>query len=560
MPRSVALKVLSLCCLLLLCSCSDDDKEVADAGLDATADLPPKSQWTPCPKTRFEAEGKTCVGANHCELGGSCSPGDSCGCKNGKWYCLHTDCGDRGVDMPLPDAKPPKPDSKVGDGSAKVDITPPPAGWGVPAGGSGAGVQGNGIAVDSAGNSLVTGHFKGQAAFGSTTLSSAAYDVFVAKVSPSGKFIWALKAGGSGSDYGYGIAADAKGGALVTGSFSGTATFGTLKLVGQAKSDAFVARLDAAGKWQWAVSLTGTGVNSGTAVTTDVTGNVLFCGAFNEKANIGFKTLTSTGKSEAFVAQLDAQGKIKWVVTAGGPSYDQCNGVAVNPGGDVLLAGSFWQTMTLGSVKLVSKGNADVFVAQLSSTDGKVKWVVSGGGLKNDHVHGLAADTKGNAHLAGTFIGPAVMGGSTLTGGSSANLFVARVTSSGSFSWAAAPGGSSPHFYDGVYHTIAAAPSGASLVTGAFTGSATFGKTAVTTKGMQEAFVVRVSDKGAFAGLALAKAAYSTGSTVGSGVALDAKGTAHVTGVFLDGPATFGKTSLTPKGKGDLFIWKTAVP
>lgn len=103
MSRSVGLWLITLLCVLL-CSCSDDNEGSTDAGLDAIVDLPPKSQWTQCPKTFFEADGKACVGANHCDYGGCAPPGNYCDCKQGLWYCLHINCPDRGPDMPLPDA------------------------------------------------------------------------------------------------------------------------------------------------------------------------------------------------------------------------------------------------------------------------------------------------------------------------------------------------------------------------------------------------------------------------------------------------------------------------
>jgi hypothetical protein len=87
-----------------------------------------------------------------------------------------------------------------------------------------------GIAVDASGNSYVTGGFEGTATFGSTTLeSSGSQDIFVAKLDNRGNWLWAKKAGGTDSDYGYGIAVDASGNSYVTGYFySATATFGSI--------------------------------------------------------------------------------------------------------------------------------------------------------------------------------------------------------------------------------------------------------------------------------------------------------------------------------------------
>ena len=92
--------------------------------------------------------------------------------------------------------------------------------------------DGQGIAVDSSGNSYVTGRFIGSATFGTgevneTILTSAGgSDIFVAKYNSSGALIWAKQAGGSEGESGRDIAVDGSGNSYVTGTYNGTATFG----------------------------------------------------------------------------------------------------------------------------------------------------------------------------------------------------------------------------------------------------------------------------------------------------------------------------------------------
>jgi len=56
---------------------------------------------------------------------------------------------------------------------------------------------------------------------------------------------WAAQAGGSSYDYGYGITSLSDGSSIVTGEFSGTASFGdtTLSSAGGEQDDVFIARL-----------------------------------------------------------------------------------------------------------------------------------------------------------------------------------------------------------------------------------------------------------------------------------------------------------------------------
>jgi len=113
---------------------------------------------------------------------------------------------------------------------------------------------GYGIAVDGAGNVYTTGHFYGTADFdpgpGTADLTSAGhYDIFVSKLEGSGNYVWAKSMGGSGPDYGYGIAVDGAGNVYPTGDFNYTVDFdpgpGTANLTSAGNSDIFVSRLGA---------------------------------------------------------------------------------------------------------------------------------------------------------------------------------------------------------------------------------------------------------------------------------------------------------------------------
>ncbi|MEI2724349.1 MAG: SBBP repeat-containing protein [Verrucomicrobiota bacterium] len=83
---------------------------------------------------------------------------------------------------------------------------------------------GTSIGVDDAGNSYVFGYFGPTITFatgepGQVALSAAANDLFLAKYDTDGNFLWAKQAGGSFSEYGYGIAVDGSGDSYVTGRY-----------------------------------------------------------------------------------------------------------------------------------------------------------------------------------------------------------------------------------------------------------------------------------------------------------------------------------------------------
>jgi len=109
--------------------------------------------------------------------------------------------------------------------------------------------RGMGIALDDAGNSFVTGVLGDAAAdFGPFTLTSAGGDdSFVAEYDNAGNVVWARSAGGTGSDRGFGIALDSGGNSYVTGLHSDMATFGSFTLTSAGDHDIFVAKYNGCG-------------------------------------------------------------------------------------------------------------------------------------------------------------------------------------------------------------------------------------------------------------------------------------------------------------------------
>jgi hypothetical protein len=107
--------------------------------------------------------------------------------------------------------------------------------WAKSAGGNYA-VNGGDLALDAVGNCYVVGNFSSDViTFGNFTLvnelANNTADLFVAKYDPSGDVLWAKSAKGNSEDAGVGIAADGKGGVLITGHYySSNLEFGFLSV------------------------------------------------------------------------------------------------------------------------------------------------------------------------------------------------------------------------------------------------------------------------------------------------------------------------------------------
>lgn len=225
---------------------------------------------------------------------------------------------------------------------------------------------GNSIVTDTAENILVSGAFSKKATFDDTTLKSAGdLDVFIAKYDPDGNLLWAQSVGGSGRDITYSIATDKADNVLVAGMFSRTANFSGVQLKAVGGKDAFVAKFTPDGTLAWALSIGGRGNDSVGGIASDAAGNVLLTGSFQGTLTVGKATLTSAGDSDIFVAALDPEGTLLSASAAGGTGRDNGYGIASDSRGGAYVTGSFTATAAVDGETLRSAGSDDLFIAKL---------------------------------------------------------------------------------------------------------------------------------------------------------------------------------------------------
>ncbi len=408
-------------------------------------------------------------------------------------------------------------------------------------------------AADFAGNVYVTGTFYGTAVFGATALSSTGNgDLFIAKLSPGGDWLWAKNSGGSAR--GYGIAVDAAANIYVTGCFGGTGTFGSTSLTSNGNNDVFAAKLDTNGNWLWVKSAGGVDPDYGWGIAVDAAANVYLTGHFWYTATFGATTLTSTSVSDIFIAKLDSSGNWLWARQCGGGVYgDYPLSIKVDILSNVYLAGCFEGTTDFGSTSLTSAGYSDIFVAKLNSA-GTWLWAKRAGGSNGDYAYGLALDASANAYLTGYYWYSTAFGTTNLTSSYSSDTFVAKLNSNGNWLWAKNTVGVSCGF------GIAVDSASNVYVAGEFWFSDTFGTTTLTCVGSSDIFAAKLDSNGNWLWAKQAGGASNDWVDMGYGIALDGANNILLAGYFA-GTAAFGNLSLAGEGYWwELFVAKLGLP
>lgn len=424
------------------------------------------------------------------------------------------------------------------------------------------------IAATDDGGAIISSYFQvAPVSFGSTTLAVAgSATLFAAKISSTGSWSWAVANTGTGSiGVTPSIAATSDGGAVITSYFYTAAiTFGSTTLaLSTASGTTLVAKVSNTGSWSWAAANTGTGVASGSpkiVATSD--GGAIVSNYFRTASiTLGATTLALAGINTAFVAKVSNTGSWSWAAanTGTGSVYTIGPSIVGTSDGGAIIAGLFQTAaVTFGSSSLGLTGTRNIFVAKVSNT-GSWSWASTntGTGSMNFSNPNMVATSDGGAIVTNTFQAAAITFGSTtlaLAGG--ITVFVAKVSSTGSWSWAAANTGTGT-FYTSVPSISVTSDNGAVIGAAFQTAAVTFGSTTVALAAGGLTFcIAKISSTGSWSS-ALAHSG-SGNSAATPVVATTSNDDAISASIFGTSTITLGSNTLSNYGSSTSFCVKVS--
>jgi Ca2+-binding RTX toxin-like protein len=318
--------------------------------------------------------------------------------------------------------------------------------------------QGVGIAVDGAGAAYVTGLTQDETTDFPTTpgaydeTHNGAFDAFVTKLEPTGAALsYSTFLGGSGIDFGFGIAVDG-GGAYVTGFTEADdfpTTAGAFDRTHNGLQDAFVTKLGPAGAAPLGYStfLGGSKDDIGFGVAIDGTGAAYVTGRTVD-ADTDFPTTsgafdeTHNGLDDAFVTKLEPTGAaLSYSTFLGGFGFDHGSDIAIDVTGAAFVAGRTSDAdadlpTTSGAFDETHNGDDDAFVTKLEPPGAALSYSTFLGGSDIDAGVGIAVDGVRAAYVIGltqddTTDFPTTPGAYDETHNGEADVFVTKLRPTG---------------------------------------------------------------------------------------------------------------------------------
>lgn len=424
--------------------------------------------------------------------------------------------------------------------------------------------EGRSITVDASGNSYVTG-----------VLGGFTDNAIIVKYDAAGNVVWSETINpSSGQVLGDHIEVDGGGNVYLCGSFSGPTDFdpgtGSYVLTPNNPHEIFLLKLNSSGNFVWAKQMGGHAFNTAASVSLDAGGNIFVTGTFDFSADFdpgtAVYTMTSAGQTDIFITKLDPSGNFVWAKRMGGTGNDYCFTIENDSNGNILIGGSFCQTVDFdpgpGTNNLTAAPSDfyEIFIAKYDPS-GNFVWAKQMYGPNGaDYCRSLAVDGSGNVYATGAFAstvdfnpGSAVQ---NLTAVGDQDIFICKLDYNGNFSWARGMGTPTQDYGKG----ISVDGNGNVFYTGAFSGAGDFdpgpGACIFTCNGTEDAII---SEFDQFGNFEWATQISGSDRDEGNYVVPDAAGNIYAVGFFMN-TADFDPCStvynMTSFGQYDIYTVK----
>lgn len=294
--------------------------------------------------------------------------------------------------------------------------------WAVPIGGKSnessvhTATDGDGNVVSSGTFSLAIDFDPGPGEF--VISSAAGNDVFVQKLDAAGNFLWAISFASvnflSTSD----IEVDSAGDIVVFGQFKGTVDFdpstNQLLKTAQGGTDLFIVKLSPMGQVLWVKTIGSDSEDYGSGIEAASNNDIVICGSYAGKIDFdpGQDSIwaISNGGRDIFVIKLTSQGDFVWGNSFGDSGeYHQefPTALALGPLGDIIMTGSYEGFIDFGSgldtVVINSPDTMSMFIVKMSSV-GEALWAKSIAGYEGNRIRGIASNSQGDIIFTGWFL------------------------------------------------------------------------------------------------------------------------------------------------------------
>jgi hypothetical protein len=213
---------------------------------------------------------------------------------------------------------------------------------------------------------------------------------------------WARNFGGVNNESPAAIAADSRNGLYVFGNFSGSITAGSNTLTSPGGSSMYLVKYDTSGNVVWAKSFGSGGQDTAASITTDKNSNIIISGSFENSITFGSTVLTSSGASDAFIAKLRSNGTVVWAKQFTGTISDKGGPLKCDNQLNIYTVGAYRSNnFTIDGASFAAPQPYNVYYCKLDSNGNRL-WAKSTSSSSAFGLYGLDLLSSGNLLMYGT--------------------------------------------------------------------------------------------------------------------------------------------------------------
>ena len=280
------------------------------------------------------------------------------------------------------------------------------------------------------------------------------------KLDPNGKCLWSINLIGEGILGAEKITIDSEDNILIPGYLNGGIEIDgqTIGFPGKGIGTGVILKLNQNGKLLWHKEYHPFSPNGVACrfISTDRYNNIYFDLATQDDSiligNRMYYTKQDSIFYSSFIVKMNAEGIIQWVTPIGNSrkgSWVLAYNISITPTEQLIVSGIYsseWMSIDGQRVycSLPYNGNYgnESFISTLDPVTGKVRWLISFGGTRDDQVWEVKSDSKGNLYASIAFYSPKLaIGRDTIfhfgerNGGLRYNSALISFDSDGSFRW-----------------------------------------------------------------------------------------------------------------------------
>lgn len=290
------------------------------------------------------------------------------------------------------------------------------------------------ITQDASGNIYITGRFSSTADFDPSpnvfNLTSNGWrDVFIAKYTSTGGFVWAKSIGGPFNDSGTGIGINQEGNLVVFGGFYDVVDFdpnGGVHLMSAGSGlgqgyNSFLLCLDTSGSFLWSKNIgSANSIESVIDMDFDQNHNICLTGQFNGvdvDFDPGPDTVVMLGNMDVFILKLDSAGNFIWVKSFGEAYHEEDSfAIITDSSNNIYITGFFEDSTDIdpsNSVHMIYGSDNDSYTLKLDES-GSFIWVTTLKSHTDNMGYEMTIDSDQNIYTSGVYYWDTLYGISTL--------------------------------------------------------------------------------------------------------------------------------------------------